>query len=103
MFLAQQMQRQGVINYEKYYGRVKGTRTIVAVVCVCIPASHRGGPGSNPGLVIWNFVMDKIGAGAGFIRRLLFPLPIYILSASPQSSSLSPEAATIGQEWPQCQ
>jgi hypothetical protein len=21
--------------------------------------SHRGGPGSNPGLVMWDFVMDK--------------------------------------------
>jgi hypothetical protein len=30
-------------------------------------------------------------------------LPIYIPSASPQSSSLSSEAGTIGQEWPQCQ
>jgi hypothetical protein len=47
--------------------------------------------------------MDKIGAGAGFLRELLFSLPIYIPSASPQSSSLSPEAGTIGQEWPQCQ
>jgi hypothetical protein len=28
---------------------------------------------------------------------------IYIPSASPQSSPLSPEAGTIGQEWPQCQ
>jgi hypothetical protein len=52
-------------------------------------------------LVIWDFVMDKIGAGVGFLRVLLFPLPIYIPSASPQSSSLSPEAGTIGQEWPQ--
>jgi hypothetical protein len=34
---------------------------------------------------------------------VLFPLTIYIPSASPQSSSLSPEAGTIGQEWPQCQ
>jgi hypothetical protein len=33
----------------------------------------------------------------------LFPLPIYIASPSPQSSSLSPEAGTIGQEWPECQ
>jgi hypothetical protein len=31
--------------------------------------SHRGGPGSNPGLVMWNFVMDKSGAGAGFSPR----------------------------------
>jgi hypothetical protein len=46
--------------------------------------------------------MDKSGAGAGFLRELRFPLPIYIPFASPQSSSLSPEAGRIGQEWPQC-
>jgi hypothetical protein len=28
--------------------------------------------------------MDKSGAGAGFLRELRFPLPIYIPSASPQ-------------------
>jgi hypothetical protein len=39
-------------------------------------------------------VMDKSGAGAGFLRELRFPLLIYIPSASPQSSSLSPEAGT---------
>jgi hypothetical protein len=50
----------------------------------------------------WDFVMDENGAGAGFLRELRFPLPIYIPSCSPQSSSLSPEAGTIGQEWPQC-
>jgi hypothetical protein len=42
--------------------------------------------------------MDKSGAGASFLRELRFPLPIYIPSASPQSSSLSPEAGTTGQE-----
>jgi hypothetical protein len=57
----------------------------------------------NPGLVMWDFVMDKSGTGAGFLRELRFPLPIYIPSAYPQSYSLSPEAGTIGQEWPQCQ
>jgi hypothetical protein len=44
---------------------------------------------------VWScgiFVMDKSGAGVGFVRELRFPLPIYIPSASPQSSSLSPEA-----------
>jgi hypothetical protein len=51
-------------------------------------------------LVMWDFVMDKSGAGAGFLRERRFPVPIYIPSASPQSSSLSPEAGTIGQEWP---
>jgi hypothetical protein len=49
---------------------------------------------------MWDFVMDKKGAGAGFLREIRFPLPIYIPSAFPQSSSLSPEAGTIGQEWP---
>jgi hypothetical protein len=44
---------------------------------------------------MWDFVMDKIGAGAGALRELRFPLPICIPSASPQSSSLSPEAGTI--------
>jgi hypothetical protein len=46
---------------------------------------------------------DINGVGAGFLRELRFLLPMYIPSASPQSSSLSPEAGTIGQEWPQCQ
>jgi hypothetical protein len=57
----------------------------------------------TPGVVMWDFVMDNSGAGAGFLRVIRFPLPIYIPSASPQSSSLSPEAGIIGQEWPQCQ
>jgi hypothetical protein len=48
-----------------------------------------------------DFVMYKSGAGAGFLRELRFLLPIYIPPFSPQSSSLSPEAGTIGQEWPQ--
>jgi hypothetical protein len=41
---------------------------------------------------MWDFVIDKSGAGVGFLRELRFPLPVYIPSASPQSSSLSPEA-----------
>jgi hypothetical protein len=58
--------------------------------------SHSGGPGSYLGLVMWDFVMDKSGAAARFLRELRFPLPIYIPSASPHSSSLSLEAGTIG-------
>jgi hypothetical protein len=50
----------------------------------------------------WDYVMGKSVAGAGFLRELRFPLPIYITVCSPQSSSLSPEAGTIGQEWPHC-
>jgi hypothetical protein len=29
---------------------------------------------SNPGLVMWDFVMDNSGAGANFLRELRFPL-----------------------------
>jgi hypothetical protein len=48
---------------------------------------------------MWDFVMDKSGAGADFSENFgLFPLPIYIPFASPKSSSLSPEAGTISQE-----
>jgi hypothetical protein len=53
---------------------------------------------------VWScgILMNRSGAGAGFLRELRFPLPIYIPSASPQSSSLLPEVGTIGQEWPPC-
>jgi hypothetical protein len=27
---------------------------------------------------MWDFVMDKSGAGAGFLQELRFPLPIFI-------------------------
>jgi hypothetical protein len=36
---------------------------------------------SKPDLGMWDFVMDKSGAGAGFLRELRFPLPIYSQSA----------------------
>jgi hypothetical protein len=48
---------------------------------------------------MWDFVMAlEVALGQVFSENFRFPLPIYILSASPQSSSLSPEAGTIGQE-----
>jgi hypothetical protein len=50
-------------------------------------ASHRGGPRSNPVLITWDFVMDKIGAGADFLRVLRFPLAIFIPPIYPQSPS----------------
>jgi hypothetical protein len=52
---------------------------------------------------MWDVVMGQSGSGAGFPRELRLPLPIYIPFASPQSSSLLPEAGTLGQEWPQYQ
>jgi hypothetical protein len=38
-----------------------------------------------------------------FSENFGFPCTIYIPSASPQSSSLSPEVGRLGQEWPQSQ
>jgi hypothetical protein len=93
-------------NVRQIKPHILNTNTYAVLICSQqqkMEASHRGGPGSNPGMVMWDSVMDKSGAAEGFIRELRFPLPIYIPSASPQSSSLSPEAGTIGQEWPQCQ
>jgi hypothetical protein len=55
---------------------------------------------------IWSCVIfwwTKVALGQVFSENFGFPCTIYIPSASPQSSSLSPEAGTIGQEWPQCQ
>jgi hypothetical protein len=42
------------------------------------------------------------GAGAGFLRVLRFPLPIFIPPIAPQSpSSIISGACTLGQKWPQ--
>jgi hypothetical protein len=49
-------------------------------------ASHRGGPGSSPGLVMWDLWWTKWRWGS-FLRVLRFPLPIYIPPIVPQSSS----------------
>jgi hypothetical protein len=46
---------------------------------------------------MWDFVMDKSGAGAGFLRVLRFPLQ------SSFHQFLHNHLHYIGQEWPQCQ
>jgi hypothetical protein len=57
-------------------------------------ASHRGGPGSRPGLASW-ICGGESGVGAGFLRVLRFPLPKpFILRTSP--SSQSPGAVSRG-------
>jgi hypothetical protein len=98
LYIHQALPGNGCLPCRLFYSRAY----VVAISQLTHKGSHRGGPGSNPGLVMWDFVMDKSGAGAGFLRELRFPLPIYNPPASPQSCSLSPEAGTIGQEWPQC-
>jgi hypothetical protein len=42
----------------------------------------------------------QCGAGAGFLRVLRFPLPIFIPPNSPTSQSSG--TGTIGQMWPTC-
>jgi hypothetical protein len=51
------------------------------------------------GILWWT----KVALGQVFSENFGFPCTIYIPSASPQSSSLSPEVGRIGQDWPQCQ
>jgi hypothetical protein len=48
--------------------------------------------GSSPGLVMWDFVMDKVVLGQVFSEYFGFPC---------QSSFLSSGVCTIGQKWPQ--
>jgi hypothetical protein len=62
---------------------VPTNRQVLFAAVEHIVGSHLGGQGWNLGLVMWDFVMDKSGAGAGFLRELRFPLPIYIPYASP--------------------
>jgi hypothetical protein len=57
-------------------------------------ASHRGGPGSRPGLAS-GICGGQNGAGAGFLRVIRFPLPKPFIPTSP--SSQSPGAGTLGQ------
>jgi hypothetical protein len=88
-----------VLKVEKPLICLVGTRRPTVSMWPCrsssgkSPASHRGGPGSNPGLVMWDFVMDKSGTGAGFIRVLRYPLPS--IPSNPPLS-YSPGAGTIG-------
>jgi hypothetical protein len=65
-------------TYPHAYHVTKG-RAIAQAVSRRLPtAAVRG---SKPDLGMWDFVMDTRGAGAGFLRELRFPLPIYIPSA----------------------
>jgi hypothetical protein len=69
------------------------------------PDSHRGAPGSNPGLVLWYFVMGKSGAGAGFLRGELrvSPANLHSICFSTIIFTITRGRHNRGQEWPQCQ
>jgi hypothetical protein len=64
----------------------KSTCKLAELGCAIAQAVSRRLPtaavrGSKPDLGMWDFVMDKSGVGAGFLRERRFPLPIYIPSA----------------------
>jgi hypothetical protein len=46
--------------------------------------SHRCGPGFEPGSGHVGFCGEQSGAGAGFLRVLRFPLPIFIPPIAPK-------------------
>jgi hypothetical protein len=93
-----QLSSEAMLKISSQYLRYMRGRAIAQAVSRRFPTAA-----SRVQIRVWSCGMDKSGAGAGFLRELRFPLPIYITSASPLSSSLSPEAGTIGQKWPQCQ
>jgi hypothetical protein len=61
----------------------------VVIVSLCMLASSY-----NPGLVMWDFVMDESGSGAGFLRELRFVSP-----ANLHSISFSTIIFTITRGW----
>jgi hypothetical protein len=56
--------------------------------------------GSSPGLVIWDFVVDKVALGQVFSEYFGFPCQ-FLFHQSLQKSSSSSGVCTIGQKWPQ--
>jgi hypothetical protein len=68
------------IDRRRYAKRHTRGRAIAQAVSRRLPTA--AARVQNLGLVMWDFVMDRSGAAAGFLRELRFPLPIYIPSAS---------------------
>jgi hypothetical protein len=96
------------IHFRKFYRHDQGTRMRACCSSECILTRSfmraitskarrlpiRGGPGSNLGLVMWDFVIDKSGAGAGFLRELRFISP-----ANVHSICFSTIILTITRGW----
>jgi hypothetical protein len=64
-------------------------------------ASHRCGPGFEPGSGHVGFCGGQSGAGASFLRVLRFPLPIFIPPIGPKSSSSIIWGLYNRPKWPQ--
>jgi hypothetical protein len=53
-----------------------GGRAVAQAVSLWLPTA--AAPGSNPGLVMWDFVMDKVALGQVFSEYFWFNLLIFI-------------------------
>jgi hypothetical protein len=62
-----------------------------------------GGPGSSPGLVMWDFVVDKVALGKVFSEYFGFPCQSSFHQLLHEHPHLSSGACTTGQKWPQYQ
>jgi hypothetical protein len=58
--------------------------------------SHRGDPGSKPGLVMWDFVVDEVALGQVFSEYLGFPSQSSFHQFLHNHHHLSSGAGTIG-------
>jgi hypothetical protein len=80
-------------TFRKANSRLATQKVFKSGRAIAQAVSHRGGPGSVPGLAS-GICSEQSGAGAGFLRVLRFPLPIFIPPNFPSSQSSS--AGTIG-------
>jgi hypothetical protein len=91
------MQRPESIKLESYQIRGQG-RAIAQAVSRWLPTAA-----ARVRSRVWSSGIcgGQNGAGAGFLRVLRFPLPIFIPPIAPQSPSSIIWGCTIGQKWPQ--
>jgi hypothetical protein len=82
---------------EKYVkGSVHG-RAIAQVVSRWLPTT--AARGSSPGLVMWDFVVDKVALGQVFSEYFGFPCQSLFLQLLHNHPHLSSGVCTIGQKW----
>jgi hypothetical protein len=60
-------------------------------------ASHRGGPGSSPGQVMWDFVVDKVALGQVFSEYFGIPWQFSFHRLLHSHHHLLSGAGTVGQ------
>jgi hypothetical protein len=56
--------------------------------------------GSSPGLVMWDFVVDKVALGQVFSENFGFPCQFSFHQLLHNHPHLSSAVCTIGQKWP---